>query len=258
MSVAPSPSSSRGQVILQPAYFTSLSFVRPARADVDSLIHEYSRQYTHSDQLRSRPFSLFKEIWHSQGWTWIQFKVFDARSRATFLRVMMRLFIERISTEDSPLNRVTALFGLYTIYHTQPTISAPSLYFAAQVQVTCDQYAEILTLSDALDQKFLLPIRPHVIYVQSRLLQAQVFQVLPHAETHPLSPRALPREDVVETSAEGPRKRGRPSKREKIRNAREALVALDRLYDGDMVESAAASETRERYALASAGLLGEL
>lgn len=92
MSVASSPSSSRGEIILQPAYFTSSAFVHAARADVDCLIQEYSQQYTRSAHSRIRPFTLFKEVWQRQGWTWIQFKVFDTRSRAAFLRVVMRLF----------------------------------------------------------------------------------------------------------------------------------------------------------------------
>lgn len=89
MLVAPSPSSSRGEIVLQPAYFTSSAFVHAARADIDCLIQQYSQQYAHS---RNHPFTLFKEIWQRLGWTWIQFKVFDTRSRAAFLRVVMRLF----------------------------------------------------------------------------------------------------------------------------------------------------------------------
>lgn len=92
MSLAPSPSSSRGEIILQPAYFTSSAFVHAARADVSRLIQDYSQQYTRSAHSRNHPFTLFKEIWQTQGWTWIQFKVFDTRSRAAFLRVVMRLF----------------------------------------------------------------------------------------------------------------------------------------------------------------------
>lgn len=93
MSVAPSPSNSRGEIVLQPAYFTSSAFVHDARQDIDSLLQQYSQHYTHSN---SRPFALFKHIWQAQGWSpWIHFKVFDARSRAVFLRVMLRLFSGR-------------------------------------------------------------------------------------------------------------------------------------------------------------------
>lgn len=152
MSLAPSPSSSRGEIILQPAYFTSYAFVHAARADVDALIEAYGRQYA-----RFAPFGLFKDIWQRHGWAWIQFKVLDARSRAAFLRVMMRLFSgecvhqipasparrlsERIGAREPPLSRAAALFGLYTMYLAQPSTSAPPLYFAARVQVTCGAHA---------------------------------------------------------------------------------------------------------------------
>lgn len=94
MSVAPS-SGGRGQIVVQPAYFTSSVFVDAARADVTSLIQRYVEQYENMHP--SRPFTLFKEIWVSLGWIWIHFKIFDARSRETFLRVMMRIFTGGIS-----------------------------------------------------------------------------------------------------------------------------------------------------------------
>ncbi|KAN0100487.1 hypothetical protein V8E55_000471 [Tylopilus felleus] len=227
MSVAPSPSSSRGEIVLQPAYFTSSPFVHAARADIDSLVQQYAQQYAHS---LDRPFALFKEIWQSQGWSWIQFNVFDARSRAAFLRVMMRLFSERIGAGETPLECVVALFGLYTILYTQPSTSAPSLYSVAQVPVSCDLYDEILKLPDAVDDVFL---RPHVVYVQSRLLRAHVFQILPHSDVHPLNPRVLPREVVAE-DGEQRTKRGRPSRRERTRRARASLVALERMCEEEM------------------------
>lgn len=109
-------------------------------------------------------------------------------------------------------------------------------------------------LPDALNGEFLLPVRPYVIYVQSELLQAHVFQILPHAEMHPLCPRALPREVVVE-DGEVVRKRGRPSKREKMQKARASLVALDG-WCADVVGSEA-SETRGVYVAARTALVGD-
>ncbi|KAF8445790.1 hypothetical protein L210DRAFT_3528444 [Boletus edulis BED1] len=256
MSVAPSPSSGRGEIILQPAYFTSSSFVHAARADIDSLLQLYSHQYTPST---SHPFTLFKDIWQAQGWPWIHFKVFDARSRVAFLKVVMRLFSEHIRGGEPPLNRAAALFGLYTIFSTQPSISAPPLYSAAQVQVTCDLYQDIVMLPDALDAEFLRPIRPHVVYVQSKLLQAQAFHILPRAETHPLNPRALPREVVVEdaeattSTAQGRKKKGRPSRRERIKKARDSLVALDGWRED--VLGSQPSVARARYVMAKSALM---
>lgn len=87
-------------------------------------------------------------------------------------------------------------------------------------------------LPDALDGALLRPIRPHVVYVRSELVRAQVFHVLPHAATHPLSPRALPREVVEVATAEGRKKKGRPSRRERAEKGREMLVALEGLGSG--------------------------
>lgn len=120
-------------------------------------------------------------------------------------------------------------------------------------------------LPDALDGEFLLPIRPHVVYVQSNLLQAQAFQILPHAEMYALSPRALPREVVVEdadvtptSTAQGRKKKGRPSKRERIKKTRDSLVALERWCEGgdESDGNVAPSATRDHYLMEKSALLG--
>ncbi|KIJ68202.1 hypothetical protein HYDPIDRAFT_165121 [Hydnomerulius pinastri MD-312] len=240
MSLAPSASGSRGQVILQPPYFTSSAFVHAARADVDKLIQLYTQKYgkTHP----SHPFACFKDIWVDQGWTWIHFKVFDARSRETFLRVMIRIFSERIRASETPLNRVVALFGLYTIFSTQPSTSVPPLHTVTHAQVTSDLYNDIISLPDALSTEYLLPIRSHAIYILSALVEAQLFHILPSSDVHPLNPREIPREHFVrdmEPMAAGssasvsnaPKKKGRPSKRDKIKKARDALASLDKWLD---------------------------
>lgn len=95
MSVAPSPSASRGEVVLQPSYFTSSLFVHPLRDDILNLIHLYHERYRQARLLPNppNPFALFKDVWGIQGWLWMHFKVFDARSRDTFLGVTARLFL---------------------------------------------------------------------------------------------------------------------------------------------------------------------
>ena len=75
---------------MQPPYFTSSTFVDAVREDVTLLIQSYADQYERARPVQ--PFTLFKDIWVSQGWTWIHFKIFDARSREIFLKVMMRMF----------------------------------------------------------------------------------------------------------------------------------------------------------------------
>jgi len=110
MSLAPSPSASRGDLTLQPSFFTSSLFVLPFRADIQHLIVLFSAQYPASNPdpapahipdpdtgndtgAVTQPFALFKKIWDEQGWTWVHLKVFDARARETFLRVVCRLFV---------------------------------------------------------------------------------------------------------------------------------------------------------------------
>ncbi|KAH7929337.1 hypothetical protein BV22DRAFT_1192087 [Leucogyrophana mollusca] len=244
MSVAISPSSLRGQVILQPSYFTSSAYIHPARDDINTLINVYTEHYAKSHP--SRPFNLFKEIWQSQGWTWLHFKVFDARSRETFLKITMRLFSERLVPTEAPLNRAVALFGLYTFFYTQPSTSAPPLHSIAHFPISMDLYTSVLSLPDILSADFLLPLRSHVIYVLSALVKSRIFQILPTTDSNALNPRELPREIYVQdnfdtthnveqhtgqSSANLPKKKGRPTKREKIRKAKDALAALDKWID---------------------------
>lgn len=91
MTLAPSPSTSRGGIIVQPSYFTSSLYIHPLRDDILHLIHVYTEQYVQTQP--AQPFELFKTIWSGLGWTWMHFKVFDARSRDMFLRITMRLFL---------------------------------------------------------------------------------------------------------------------------------------------------------------------
>jgi hypothetical protein len=90
MSVPPAPSASRGQVIIQPSYFTSSLYVEPLREDITALINAFHDQYTETQP--TQPFTLFKNIWRNE-WMWMHFKVFDSRTRETFLDVTMRLFL---------------------------------------------------------------------------------------------------------------------------------------------------------------------
>jgi hypothetical protein len=90
MPVTPAPSGSRGELSLQPAYFTSSLFVGPLRDDVLTLTHNFAEQYARSQE---RPFALFKQIWDEQGWVWMHFRVIDARAREIFLKVICRSFL---------------------------------------------------------------------------------------------------------------------------------------------------------------------
>ncbi|KDQ63444.1 hypothetical protein JAAARDRAFT_65487 [Jaapia argillacea MUCL 33604] len=261
MSLTPSPSVSRGSVILQPSYFTSSLYVNPLREDICNLIQVYIEQYMQAPC--TQPFALFKTIWTSQGWSWLHFKVFDARTREMFLRVTTRLFLEHLVETQPPLNRVVALFGLYTFFMTQPSTSTPSLYSITRVQIPLDVYSSLLNLPSTLTAPHVSPIQPHATYILSQLVTSNVFHILPQSSLNPQNPCILPREVFVHdniqaasyehvprvnasarmgaqsstpvTQFEPPsgvsgtgKKKGRPSKREKIKKAKEALVALDK------------------------------
>ncbi|KAI6095515.1 hypothetical protein EDD16DRAFT_1678221 [Pisolithus croceorrhizus] len=188
MSLAPS-SGSRGQIVVQPAYFTSSAFY------VSLLLQCYAEQY---ERVRPpQPFTLFKDTWVSQGWTWIHFKIFDARSREAFLKVMMRIFTEHMGVTETPLRRVAALFGLYTFLNAQPSMSMPKLHSVSHVEVTSDLYDAIMCLPDTLNT------------------------ILPHSKVCPMNPREVPRELV---------KRGRLSKLEK-KKAKDSLASLSKWLD---------------------------
>ncbi|OAX44404.1 hypothetical protein K503DRAFT_765024 [Rhizopogon vinicolor AM-OR11-026] len=239
MSLAPTHTTPRGQVILQPTYFTSSIFVDPAREDINHLIRVYTERYGMFPP--SQPFALFKDIWNNQGWTWLHFKTFDARSRDAFLKVTMRLFAERLAESEPPLTRAAALFGFYTFFATQPSTSAPPLHVLAHLPVTIDMYQSLQKLPDVLDTDFLQPLKLHVTYVISALQKAQFFHILPPSNLYPLSPRELPREQFVSDFADGdgqvaatinaPKKKGRPSKHDKVKKSKDATVALDKWLD---------------------------
>ncbi|KAG2350181.1 hypothetical protein BDR05DRAFT_3137 [Suillus weaverae] len=237
MSLAPTHTTPRGQVVLQPTYFTCSLFVDPAREDIDHLIRVYVERYARSPL--PQPFALFKDIWDNQGWTWLHFKVFDSRSRDAFLKVTMQLFSERLAESEYPLPRAAALFGLYTFFATQPSTSAPPLHALAHLPVTIDMYQSLLKLPDVLETDFLRPLRPHIIYVLSALQKAQFFHILPPSNLYPLSPRELPREKFISDGYEqeayattnATKKKGRPSMHDKVKKSKDAVVALDKWLD---------------------------
>jgi hypothetical protein len=90
------PSSTRGEITLQPSYFTSSLFVHHLRDDVLHLIQAFHDQYYQTRP--TQPFALFKEIWNAQGWQWIHLKVFDGRAREAFLNVTTRVFLGALGT----------------------------------------------------------------------------------------------------------------------------------------------------------------
>ena len=89
MTIVPEPSTSRGDITLQPSYFTSSLYVEPLREDLRTLTDLFSEQY----EAAERPFELFKKLWTEQGWCWLHLRVYDGRGRQMFLRITERVFI---------------------------------------------------------------------------------------------------------------------------------------------------------------------
>ena len=66
------------------------SLSTPSALDIEWLINLFVQEHAlHA----ARPFALFKRLWEEQGWTYMHLKIFDARTRHTYLTVACRLFV---------------------------------------------------------------------------------------------------------------------------------------------------------------------
>jgi hypothetical protein len=95
-----------------------------------------------------------------------------------------------------------------------------------------DHYMSLMTLPSVLTSEQLRPLQPYVVYVLSVLVNARSFHIVPSSELCPMNPRDLPREIFVQdygvSTAPEAKKKGRPSKREKAKKAKDAVVSLDK------------------------------
>ncbi|KAF9056533.1 hypothetical protein BJ165DRAFT_531317 [Panaeolus papilionaceus] len=166
MSVAPASSTPRGEVALQPNYFTSSIYVNALKDDISTLVLKFYEAYSNDT---STPFKAFKSIWTKLGWHWLHFKVFDHRTRKTFLDVTLRLFLERTVKTEAPFTRVVALFGLHTFFFTQIESTAPPLYTVKNIPIPFDHRTNLMALPETLSTPHLLPLQPHVRFILKRL-----------------------------------------------------------------------------------------
>ncbi len=90
MSLSPTPSAARGDLILHPPFFTSSLFINPFRVDIDQLVDLFVQEHA---KHAARPFALFKRLWEEQRWSYMHLKIFDARTRHTYLTVACRLLV---------------------------------------------------------------------------------------------------------------------------------------------------------------------
>ena len=105
MSVAPELSASRGDVALQPSYFTSSLYVEPLREDISKLIASFTDQFNDTVE----PFALFKKLWTEQGWCWLHMRAYDGRARQTFIRTTERVFAGGSTCQNARLVGVLKL-----------------------------------------------------------------------------------------------------------------------------------------------------
>lgn len=96
----------------------------------------------------------------------------------------------------------------------------------------------------------MLPLQPHAIYVLMTLVDAETFHILPRSELRPYKPSVLPREIFVteekestilatlaseSTAGVGAKKKGRPSRRDKQKKAKDALAALEKYLEKNTI-----------------------
>lgn len=81
-------------------------------------------------------------------------------------------------------------------------------------------------------------MREPVLYITSTMVWDGIFYILPSSDLGPENPRHLPREILIDGSStlpeldsEAPRKKGRPSRRDKAKKARVALETLNSWLD---------------------------
>ncbi|KAF9503455.1 hypothetical protein BS47DRAFT_1356177, partial [Hydnum rufescens UP504] len=216
---------------LQPSYFTSALFVDPLRRDIDGLLKAFLRRCSvalHKKEQIS-PFSWFKAIWKDQRWDLLHLRVVESRARRAFVDTVLRLFIERIVPSEPGLNQLTAFFGLYTFYNTQPRTPDLALYYQAQILIPIDTYQHLLSLPTFLPPGF----DHYAHYIMQSLIDKDSFSLLPRSELGPFNPPIdyHPGLQMREASISIPAPKNKPGRPRALeiqkRNARN-LSALDK------------------------------
>lgn len=97
-----------------------------------------------------------------------------------------------------------------------------------------DHYASLKSLPSSFAADHLLPLQPSVSHILSTFFTDHVFFLVPRSDLGALRPRDLPREIFVDeatilpTDLNAPRKKGRPTRRDKAKKATAALDSLDK------------------------------
>ncbi|KAG6896414.1 hypothetical protein C0992_008416 [Termitomyces sp. T32_za158] len=132
------------------------------------------------------------------------------------------------------------------------------------LNVPPDQYIALKALPNSLNVDHLQPLQPHVSYVLSVLFKDETFFITPESGSRSLNPRNLPREIFIEEGAilpldiNAPKKKGRPTKRDKVKKAKMSMDSLDKwLHDTSSppsINAASSLSSRE----ASTGIFNPL
>lgn len=100
-----------------------------------------------------------------------------------------------------------------------------------------DYYLSLKILPNLFNADDLVPLKPAVSHILSTLMKDQIFHLLPSSNLGPLNPRNLPREISINDAfalpidPNAPKKKGRPTKRDKARKTRSALDSLGKWLD---------------------------
>lgn len=169
---------------------------------------------------------------------------------------------EHLVDGEPLLSRVLALFALYTFHLAQPTTQNPPVHAVNHIAIPLgtspdrlpitfclievDVYHSLRELPASLTSPEILPLQPYATYVLKTIVDAEMFHILPRAELRPYKPSVLPREVFVTEEKEsailatlagdsatpnagaGLKKKGRPSRRDKQKKAKDALAALEK------------------------------
>jgi hypothetical protein len=167
---------------------------------------------------------------------------------------------ERLATGEPTFARVVGLFALYTFFSTQLSCSTPPIYsiqnipiytgtsnsrvYRVETNTLADTYTSLLSLPALLTTEYLSPLQPHTTYILSTLIDSKVFQIIPVSSLHAHNPRELPRERFIHDNevvvpddakgkgkADAPKKKGRPTKRDRAKKAKGALASLEKWLD---------------------------
>ena len=87
-----------------------------------------------------------------------------------------------------------------------------------------------------MNSDHLKPLKSSVCYLLNQMVSSKTFFMLPSSDSGPQNPRSLPREvyldqntiSVVGSTANGESRKGRPTKRDKVKKAKVALEGIDK------------------------------